>query len=84
MSEFASLEPSGRFYLKRPLAEDASAKLRKAAPGTIVDLNAAITNITEAMATVIAFANVLGVDPKSTELVSSFATGISEAGVLCR
>ena len=66
MSEFASLEPSGRFYLKRPLAEDASAKLRKAAPGTIVDLNAAITNITEAMATVIAFANVLGVDPKST------------------
>ena len=44
MSEFASLEPSGRFYLKRPLAEDASAKLRKAAPGTIVDLNAAITD----------------------------------------
>ena len=63
MSEQAWSETSGRFYLKRPLAEDASAKLRKAAPGTIVDLNAAITNITEAMANrIMAFVNVLKVD----------------------
>lgn len=61
MREFARIEPTGRFYLRRPLPEDSSAGARDAQPGKIVDIGMTIATVVEAMATVIAFANALRV-----------------------
>ncbi|WP_338665995.1 hypothetical protein VQH23_12625 [Pararoseomonas sp. SCSIO 73927] len=68
MREFSRLEPSGRFYLRRPLPEDSTAHSRGAAPGVILDIEATISNVTEAMATALAFADALGAEPDQGKL----------------
>ena len=55
--EFYRLEPQGRFFLKRPVEVDASATVRKASPGIIMELDFAIMYMAEAMMTALAFAN---------------------------
>lgn len=87
--EFTRLEPSGRFYLKRPLSEDSAAPERGAKPGTIMDVASTVSAVAEVMATVIAFSKAVGADPdggragflfryhglKNRRLVSMFGVG---------
>lgn len=77
--EFQRWEATGRFYLQRLHDEDASARQRKAVPGTIFDLGRAATRVAEAIATGLAIANALGWDRKNTVLGFGFSwTNLSD------
>lgn len=68
LREFSRLEPIGRFYLKRPLAEDASAKARAAQTGVSVDLQTTIGTVAQAMAVVLEFTRALGAKSDETKI----------------
>ena len=62
LREFARLEKTGRFYVKRPLTEDTTSGRRGAQPGKILGIEPTIAHISEAMAVVLSFCKALSGD----------------------
>lgn len=65
---FSRFEPSGKFYNRRLLEDDASSRARSVKPGVSLDPRIVITKVAEAMVVGGAFARALGCDAKSTQL----------------
>ncbi|WP_206034600.1 AlbA family DNA-binding domain-containing protein [Gluconobacter kondonii] len=57
--EFSRLDPSGKFYIKRPISDDASARSRSLQAGMHFDIRANISIIAQYIASILVFSKVL-------------------------
>ncbi len=65
LREFARLDKTGRFYVKRPLTEDTTSGRRGAQPGKILGIEPTIAHVAEAMAVVLSFSKSLSGDQEA-------------------
>jgi len=70
--DFMRLDPRGRFYLRRALADDMSGGPRARQPFSVLDFSLPIIRTAEAVAVGIAFAKAMGCDPGNTQLAFAF------------
>jgi hypothetical protein len=70
--EFQRWEPMGRFYLRRLHDDDASARIRRAVPGRLLDLGRAASRVAEAMIAGLAIAKALGCAEDTAQLGYAF------------
>ena len=81
--EFMRLDPQGRFYLRRALADDVSKSPQAPTPMTVLDFTLPVLRTAEAFAVGISFAKAMGCYPESTQLSFIFRwTGLHERSLV--
>ena len=81
--EFIRLDPKGRFYLRRALADDVSKSPQAPAPLSVLDFTLPVLRTAETLAVGLSFAKAMGCDPETTQLSFKFRwTGLRDRSLV--